>query len=82
MNYKYENLVAYGSNLCGYDFNNFAQKYESDESYLHFEHLVFLPDYQLCFDVKSKGRKGGVLNIRKSLGCITEAGLFSAMPKD
>ena len=82
MNYKYENLVvAYGSNLCGYDFNNFAQKYESDESCLHFEHLVFLPDYQLCFDVKSKGRKGGVLNIRKSLGCITEAGLFSANAK-
>ena len=28
MNYKYENLVvAYGSNLCGYDFNNFAQKF-------------------------------------------------------
>ncbi len=78
---KYENeylVVAYGSNLCEYDFNRFVNKNGGDKECLHFEEVVYLPDYELCFDTASKGRKGGVLNIKKSLGCITEAGLFSA----
>lgn len=79
MKYKNEYLVvAYGSNLCEYDFNRFLNKNGGDKECLHFEEVVYLPDYELCFDTASKGRKGGVLNIKKSLGCITEAGLFSA----
>lgn len=79
MNYKYEHLVvAYGSNLCEYDFLKFVQKNGGSKNCLHFEEVVFLPDHEICFDTYSKGRKGGVLNIKKSLGCITEAGLFSA----
>ena len=79
MTYKYQHLiVAYGSNLCARDFNKFAQKHGSHGSCLNFEKVVFLPDYEICFDTYSNGRKGGVLNIRGSRGCITEVGLFSA----
>lgn len=79
MKYTHEHLVvAYGSNLCDYDLKNFARKNGFSESCIHFEDVVFLPDFELCFNTASKSRKGGVLNIRKALGCVTEAGLFSA----
>ena len=79
MKYKYEHLVvAYGSNLCEHDLKNFARRHGFRENCIHFEEVVFLPDFELCFDTDSKTRKGGVLNIRKSLGCVTEAGLFSS----
>ena len=79
MKYKYEHLVvAYGSNLCEHDLKNFARRHGFRENCIHFEEVVFLPDFELCFDTDSKTRKGGVLNIRKSLGCVTEVGLFSS----
>ena len=48
MKYKNEYLVAaYGSNLCEYDFNRFVTKNGGDKECLHFEEIVYLPDYEL-----------------------------------
>ena len=71
-------IVAFGSNLNALDFNEYASKRGSNGECLRFICPVKIPDYKLVFNASSIGRKGGVLNIEKSLGCVTDAGLFSA----
>lgn len=79
MTFKHENLVvAYGSNLNGSDWTEFAKIRGHAGDCLHFEERVVLPDFKLIFDVHSKARNGGVLNIKPALGHIVFAGLFSA----
>jgi gamma-glutamylcyclotransferase (GGCT)/AIG2-like uncharacterized protein YtfP len=78
MSYKYKHLiVAYGSNLCLRDFSAFAKRNGKSGDCLNFEKVVTIPDYEICFNTRSKGRKGGVLNIQPALGTVTPAGLFS-----
>lgn len=71
-------IVAFGSNLNAADFNDYASKRGVSGECLHFICPVKIPDYKLVFNASSIRRKGGVLSIEKSLGCVTEAGLFSA----
>ena len=48
MKYKYENLVvAYGSNLCSEDWNDFATRNGIEGECLQFEEVVKIPDYKL-----------------------------------
>ena len=78
MKYKYKNLVvAYGSNLCGEDWNRFASRNGIDGECLNFEEVVTIPDYKLVFNTPSCSRNGGVLNIQKAKGYVVPAGLFS-----
>ena len=78
MKYKYKNLVvAYGSNLCGEDWNRFASRNGIDGKCLNFEEVVTIPDYKLVFNTASRSRNGGVLNIQKAKGYVVPAGLFS-----
>lgn len=78
MDYKYKNLVvAYGSNLCSEDWNDFAERNGADGECMQFEGIVIIPDYKLGFNTASRSRKGGVLNIQKSTGYVVTAGLFS-----
>ena len=71
-------IVAFGSNLNAADFNDYASKKGNSGECLHFICPVKIPDYKLVFNASSIKRKGGVLSIERSLGCVTEAGLFSA----
>ena len=79
MKYKYENLiVAYGSNLCSRDFEAYAQRHGETGSCLQFEEVIVIPDYKLAFNVSSKTRCGGVLNLESAKGFVTYGVLFSA----
>ena len=46
-------VVAYGSNLCEYDFNRFVNKNGRDNECLHFEEVVYLSDYELSLHSNS-----------------------------
>ena len=69
-------IVAYGSNLNLNDFDNFAKSQGYFGTYLKYFKKVMIPDYKLVFNVNSLSRKGGVLNIKYSIGFLTQAVIF------
>ena len=78
MSYKFNNLyLAYGSNLNREDWDNFCKRFAYSTENLQFEDVVRIPDYQLVFDWFSKGRNGGVANIKYAVGHYLDAVLFS-----
>ena len=78
MTYKFEKLiVSFGSNTNLDDLNSYAKRNGFPENCFHFEKVIQLPDHKLAFDTNSNKRGGGVLNIQRAIGHITEAALFS-----
>ena len=69
-------IVAYGSNLNLNDFDSFAKSQGYFGKYLEYFKHVIIPDYKLVFNINSLSRRGGVLNIKYSIGFITEAIIF------
>lgn len=67
---------AYGSNLNRADWTKFCLARGFDPEGLEPVRAARLPDYTLTFDMDSRSRRGGVLNLKPAIGCAVTGFLF------
>lgn len=69
-------LVAIGSNTNLEDLNGYALSHGYPENCVKFSRPIKIPDQKLAFTKYSRGRKGGVLDLKHAIGNVTTAALF------
>lgn len=71
---------AYGSNLNQADFDRWCQANQHAPCKLRFHSRAYLPDHELTFNVHSKPRNGGVLNLRPRANQLVPGVLYQIDP--
>lgn len=67
---------AYGSNLNEKDLKRWAKNKRRVYPFSKVIGKAYLSDYRLVFNILSRTRGGGVLNIEPALGCVVEGVIF------
>lgn len=67
---------GYGSNLDEADFKAWCRAKGLASECLRGIGMAYHPDETLAFDYRSRGRNGGVLDIRPAKGCVVEGYLY------
>jgi len=78
-----DRYFAYGSNLNLVDLESWCQRMGRPPALMVQAGVpAFLPDHELVFDYLSPSRKGGVLDLRSSVGRIVPGALFDVTEED
>lgn len=78
-----ERVFAYGSNLNLKDLEQWCQRLGRPPALMVKPGVpAYLPDHEAVFDYLSPSRKGGVLDLRPSVGKIVPGALFEATEED
>jgi len=77
-----ERYFAYGSNLNLRDLGRWCQTLGRPLALTGKGIPAFLPDHEAIFDYRSESRKGGVLDLRPSIGKVVPGALFEVVDED